>query len=63
MKIITRDLMRWIKTGLSIRYRGELYGVWYDGRKYFLAPIGGGTIIELYKTGRGTWGLETNRKA
>lgn len=55
--------MRWIKTGLSIRYRGELYGVWYDGRKYFLAPIGGGTIIELYKTGRGTWGLETNRKA
>lgn len=44
-----------------IRYRGDLYRAWYNGHRYYLKEVGGNSTIDLYKKGRGVWGLETNK--
>lgn len=61
MKIQTKDLQGWVKARTTVRHCGVLYKANYNGNIYFLLEVQGKNIIPFYKTGRGVYGLESNR--
>ena len=61
MKITKKDLQEWVMQNTPIKYRGNIYKAFYNGREYFLFDANTDTKISLYSKGKGIFGLTTNK--
>lgn len=61
MHITLKDLHEWGIKNVPIKYQGNIYKLFYNGKNYQLFDSTTNKTINIYKKSKGIYGLETNK--